>query len=375
MDSFCAHVKSAIFYIQKPTALLHPKRRKATKKQMANTPKIHYFTMNDESINCYGYRVLSNGIDLSAFKRNPVGFWNHQSDDDDMPICKWVSFEVKDGKLIGGLQVDTDDEKGVRLDSKISNGYVNAVSIYFDPIELSDAPEHILAGQRNATITKCLLLECSPVGLPGNYNAVKLKGVAGTAIALNNATPVDALAHLFNRTLNTNNTMTNEQKTLLGLAETATDEQVTEALKNLQAKATTIPPAVPPVPAEATTLSQADNAELLALRAERVSGLVDGAVTAGKITLAEKDAYTKLANGDFETTKKVMDAMKVVPKLSNFVGNTTTGGDVNTGIATKMEDCEFYKLSRTNTKELERIQAEEPSRFEALKNEYRALLK
>jgi hypothetical protein len=348
---------------------------------MANTPKIHYFTMNDESVNCYGYRVLSAGIDLSAFKNNPIGFWNHKSNDtykveNEMPICKWVSFEVKDGKLIGGLQVDIDDEQGARLERKILNGYVNAVSIYFDPIELSDAPEHLLAGQRNATITKCLLLECSPVGLPGNYNAVKLKGVTGSAIALNNATPADALAHLFTHNLNTNHTMTNEQKTLLGLAETATDEQVTTALKALQAKASTPPAVAPTVPAEATTLSQADNAELMALRAERVNGLVDGAVTAGKITLAEKDAYLKLANGDFETTKKVMDAMKVIPKLSNYVaGGTTTGGDVNTGTATKIEDCDFYKLSRTNTKELERIQAEEPSRFEALTNEYRALLK
>ncbi len=341
--------------------------------------KKYQFIMSDESVvNCYGFRVLTAGIDTeTAFAKNPVGFWNHKANDtwketDDMPICKWLSWEKKEGKLIGWLEVDTDDERGKRLASKIEKGYVNAVSIYFDPVEISESPEHLLIGQTRPTITRSILLECSPVGLPGNYNAVRLKLKDGGCIALNaasTANDIDSAIPRINMSIKNSN-MTPEQKALLGLSADATDQQVTEALTALKNKSAA-PAAAPAAQAAAPEGEDADAKELIALRKERVTTLVNQGIADRKFTEAERETYESLALKDFDGTKKAIASMQPAVKLSSLLQPGTTHSQG----ATKVEDCEFYKLSKGNTRELSRIQAEEPDRFKAIHDEYVNLVK
>lgn len=39
-------------------------------------------TVSDETVNRHGYRVLTSGIDIEGFKKNPVMLYNHLRADD-----------------------------------------------------------------------------------------------------------------------------------------------------------------------------------------------------------------------------------------------------------------------------------------------------
>jgi len=59
----------------------------------------------------------------------------------------------------------------------------------------------------------------------------------------------------------------------------------------------------------------------------RIEAMVANAITAGKITEAQKEKYMKLAEADFETTKSVIDEMNVSVKLHSIVNQGN--GDTN----------------------------------------------
>ena len=45
------------------------------------------FVLTDESVNSYGYRVLTSGIKMEQFLKNPVMLYSH--DNNRMPIGTW----------------------------------------------------------------------------------------------------------------------------------------------------------------------------------------------------------------------------------------------------------------------------------------------
>ena len=147
------------------------------------------FICSDESINRYGFRVLTAGIDLTEFKKNPVMLFNHErmswsADVYNGPIGRWDNIEVKDGKLMAEPIIDANDPKGAILSSKVENDFIRAASIGFQIMETSEDPKLMLPGQTRPTITKCKLFEISLVDLPANTNAVKLFDDSGNAIEL-----------------------------------------------------------------------------------------------------------------------------------------------------------------------------------------------
>lgn len=133
------------------------------------------FIVSDESINSYGFRVLTAGIDTSRFLKNPIGLFNHSDEwmDDNYagPIAKWSDLKIEGGQLLATAEFDIDDPKGKIIANKVDKGFLNAASIGFRVIETSEDPELMLPGQRYATVTKCQLIEISIVYVPSNENA------------------------------------------------------------------------------------------------------------------------------------------------------------------------------------------------------------
>ena len=133
------------------------------------------FICSDESINSYGFRVLTAGIDLTRFLKNPIGKFNHCDEWDDPnysgPICKWSDVKKEGGQLIALPVFDIDDPKGKLIANKVDKGFLNAASIGFRIIETSEDPKLMLPGQKYATVTKCMLIEISVVDIPSNENA------------------------------------------------------------------------------------------------------------------------------------------------------------------------------------------------------------
>jgi HK97 family phage prohead protease len=128
--------------------------------------------LSDETLNRYGYRVLTRGIQLEAFLRNPVMFYNHNRST--LPIGRWENIRRDDGKLIATPVFDTADAFALQIKRKFEDGFINAASIGLSVVATSNEQAAMLPGQKWPTVTKCELFEVSIVDIPANANAIKL---------------------------------------------------------------------------------------------------------------------------------------------------------------------------------------------------------
>ena len=181
-----------------------------SEKQDTNTPIT--FVLSDESVNSYGFVVLTEGIDTSAFERNPVMLYMHNRDGN--VIGRWENIR-KDGKrLLGDAVFDDSTELAATVKKQVEKGFLRSVSIGIEQI----ATEELNGVQ---TVTKCRLIEASIVDIPSNENAVKLFRRTG--------------GYVYNlKELETDNTP-EDLKTaliaLLGLEKDADDKDIIEAVK------------------------------------------------------------------------------------------------------------------------------------------------
>ena len=134
------------------------------------------FIISDESVNRYGYRILSRGMSTTSFKKNPVVFYNHGTYS--LPIGKGKNLcHEPDGTITLDIDFDTEDEQALAVQKKAERGFLNACSVGIDVLETSADASVVLSGQTRPTVTRCELLELSICGIPGNRNALRLNGV------------------------------------------------------------------------------------------------------------------------------------------------------------------------------------------------------
>jgi len=137
------------------------------------------FILSDEIVNDRGSRILTSGIDLDRFKKNPIMLWMHRRDDgwdfsQVLPIGKWENIRIEDDKLMADPVFDENDKFATLIRSKVENDLIKGCSIGINPKEFSEDPKFLVKGQTRATITKCELYEASIVDLPSNKNTVRL---------------------------------------------------------------------------------------------------------------------------------------------------------------------------------------------------------
>ena len=133
------------------------------------------FVASTESVDRYG-DVVAQNWDLSAYERNPIVLLNHNANS--LPIGKGA-VSVKDGQLMIEVEFDKDDEMAQRVERKARNGFLNAVSVGFNPIEAvqrSKLPkDHPAYTERGGNyFSKSELLEVSIVTIPANSEATTL---------------------------------------------------------------------------------------------------------------------------------------------------------------------------------------------------------
>jgi HK97 family phage prohead protease len=207
---------------------------KDTKKETKEVNKT--FVLSDESVNCYGFRVLTAGIDLTNFKNNPIMLWAHtrswcDKTDTILPIGKWDNVRIEAGKLMGDAVFDMDDDFAAKIAKKVEGGFIKACSIGFEVLEKSDLPEHITIGQTRSTVTRCKLIEVSITDIPANANAVTLYDDSGKIIELT-AESADCVIGLINNK-NENNQGMKLIALKLGLSENATEAEILAKLQDL----------------------------------------------------------------------------------------------------------------------------------------------
>lgn len=267
--------------------------------------------ISDESINSYGFWVNTDGIDLSAFLKNPVMLWNHNRSSlgtnfDQLPIGRWKDLRVENGVLTGEPVFDENDEFAVKIKQKYESGILNACSIGFAPLEWSDAPEMLKEGQKVATVTRCRLLEISICDIPSNANA--------TVVLYDDDNKVINLSDLPNKAIGPkiNNNMPKEIALTLGLDENASPQACVNAITELKSE-------IASHEATRQNLEEENRQMRLRLKAiddaaaeaqkQEVVNLLDDAVKSGRIDATARPKFEKLFELDHEAAKTALAAL------------------------------------------------------------------
>lgn len=304
------------------------------------------FVVSTEAVNQFGFWVKTDGINLDNAKNNCPCFYDHRTWD--VPLGHWENFRVVNNELIADLIIEGSNEREKDYITKIENGDIKGASIGADPIRWNDSPLQIKPGQIVPTAEAVDLYEISLTPLPANKNALALK-FEGNLITLNN-TNVNILP-----TLNNNNMKQIALK--LGLAETATETEIVQAIGALQLSSqqgTAFKEGILKVADEGLSEEQKEIFKTLSL-SNPTQALKFASSCKASTTGSEKEE---------EQSENGLKLKKDV-KLSELIKK---------GTSDNKEDADAKKtydyLQRFNKVELTRIQKEEPNKYKELAKAY-----
>lgn len=198
-------------------------------------------------LNCYGTRVLTEGIDLEQYKKNPILLYMHTRSER-LPIGTITNIRIDGDILYGTPQIDGDTDEEKIIAQKWERGTLRMLSAGLDVIAISDDPALLVPGQTRPTITKSKLNEVSIVDIGANDDALQCCKLYGNGNILNLAKDEDAaMLPLLKKDVeptdgsgaDTNKqTLTqfsmNKILLALGLAEASTEDQAVTAIQLLQ---------------------------------------------------------------------------------------------------------------------------------------------
>ena len=310
---------------------------------MSKTKRVR---ISNESLNSYGTRVLTAGMNVEQYNRNPVLLYMHERGQ----VIGYVKdLKVEGDEVTGELMFDEATELSQRCKKQWEFGSLKMVSAGIDILELSEDPKHLVQGQTSPTISKSKLFEVSLVDIGANDDAIVLKK-DGKRIELGkDAARELPLLHSNNNKNQKPKQMDQEKLALqLGLPKDADEATINAKLAKLQADG-----------AEAETLRQ----ERDTLRAARIETLVNAAIAEKKIGEDKKQQFLDLGKKiGADELKRTFDAMSPQVKLSNIVngGGAPAGGH-----------AEYKKLSDVPSDELSKMREQNPAQYKKLyKAEY-----
>ena len=296
------------------------------------------FVFNDQNqANSYGFRILTAGISLKRFNKNPIMLNQHWNSTSNV-LGKWENLKVEKDLLLGEPVFDVADEEALKVSGKVDRGFINSCSmgITFKREDLKIIGTELI-------MEKCELYECSIVAVPSNANSIRLYAENGVLLKDDEVKQLCLSLQPVNELETPNENQTLEFNTI-------DMKKITLSLAVLTAlsfdKAT---PEVDVETVEAAVLKLSnENATLkakqLALEAaaetaqeKAIDEMVNLAITEGRIPATKKDDFVNLAKANFELAKTTIASIPAKVTMSNQVvpGATTT-------VATK---ADFQKLS------------------------------
>lgn len=299
--------------------------------------------ITNDSLNSYGTRVLTSGMEISQYERNPVLLYQHNRGQ----VIGYVKdIKVENNEVTGELMFDCASELSQRCKKQFEFGSLRMVSVGIDVLETSEAKEHLVQGQTRATITKSKLFEVSLVDIGANDDAIVLHK-DGELITLSKDEKSSYLPLISNNQILTKM----EQKTLcllLGLPETADEAAIKAAIEKLKT-----------AQSELTKL-EAENATL---ELERLVSTVDKAIVEKRIDATKKDQFVELGKKvGCQELQNVFAAMTPQTKLSAVIGHhggAPTGGEKTYKKLSEVPSSEILKLRAENPEEYKKLYMEE----------------
>lgn len=310
------------------------------------------FIINTSGLNSYGTRVLTSGIDVGQFSRNPVLLYMHTRgfDGKSTPIGRVENIRVEGDELRGTPVFDTKDPFAAEIGRKWEENFIRMCSAGVEPVELSSAPEHLLPGQSRATVVRSKLVEVSIVDIGSNDDALQLYEPSGKLLRLASGVESEIVPLLKNANTppaaepapgddngnNQNLFSMNKILLTLGLPATATEDDAVKAITKLQGEA----------------------AKVASLELARIETAVDAAIDAKKATADKRDTLITLGkNAGFEALQSTIAMLTPVQKPTQLINPTSgaaTGSSVELSYS-QMSDEQLRKLEKENPNEFIRL--------------------
>ncbi len=297
--------------------------------------------ISNDSLNSYGTRVLTAGMNVEQYCRNPVLLYMHERGN----VIGYVKdIKVENDEVTGELAFDEATELSKRCKKQFEFGSLKMVSAGLDTIEMSEDSAHLVAGQTSPTSK---LFEVSVVDIGANDDALVLKK-DGKRITLGRDGECP-LPELSNNHQKSKSEM--EQKAIalqLGLPETATDAEIAEKLGEFKA---------------AKEENVKLRAEKDALALANITSLVEKAIGEKRIGADKKQQFIDLGKKiGVEELTNTFAAMSPQVKLSAVLGQHGTA---------KTETATYKKLSEVPGDKLLEIREQQPDEYKRLyKAEY-----
>jgi HK97 family phage prohead protease len=232
---------------------------------MAKKKNKYTFLVSDESVNSYGFKVLTAGIDTTQFERNPVMLFMH--DRSTQVIGRWENLRTEKDKLYADAVFDEADPEAKKIAGKVERGFIKAASIGIT----------ILEKEKNEVL-KSELREISIVDIGSNKNALRLYDDKNQIVTLKlkRLNDMDLLSELIK---------------ILELPEDSKDSDVIKAVSDVLKRAT-------------DAESKIEQAEK-----ETAEKLINLGISKGVINLKQKENYHNLFKSDFDNTKNIVEEL------------------------------------------------------------------
>ncbi|MDR2557034.1 MAG: phage protease [Bacteroidales bacterium] len=299
------------------------------------------FCLTDNSVNVYGYRLLTDGFVQERF--NPaIGYFMHKRE---LGVAvRWEDFRVDGDKLYAKPVIN--ESAFPNLFAEIEAGFYAGASVgSIVALEFSDDDKMKLADQTGITVTKWFPREISIVDLPGNYNALaQLYDESDNVLYDLSDKKLQKKSEMKKFELNA------EQLQLLDLSDNATDDQITVALKNLADKAK-----------RADAAEKALNDLKAGMTQKQVKAILEKGMSEHKLTKELADSLEKDYAGNPDGLQKLVDAMQP----QKFV-TKQTNSKVPTDLPEKYKGKSFNDLYVSG--DLEHLKADYPDYYEILKS-------
>lgn len=273
--------------------------------------------ISNESLNSYGTRILTEGMDISQYQRNPVLLYMHQRG---LVIGYVKDIKKEDGEITGELEFDEASPESIRVKKQFEFGSLKMVSAAVDILELSEAPEFLVVGQTRPTVTRSRLFEVSVVDIGSNDDALVLtKDGQELKLAKDGSSPLPLLN--INPINQTKQMDLKEMALLLGLDANADEATVKAKIDELKASKT-----------EAETLRQ----EKDTLTLSAITTAVETGINEKRIPADKKGHFVELGKKiGLESLKTTIAAMTPQTKISAVLHKDGNGNLVS----------EYQKLS------------------------------
>ena len=298
--------------------------------------------ISNEILNSYGTWIVTAGMDIAQYQRNPVLLKMHQRG----VVIGFVKDIRKDGSdVTGELEFDEASPESIQAKKQFDFGSLRMVSAGIDILELSEDPALLKPGQTRPTVTRSKLVEVSVVDIASNDDALVLsKDGVRLELGKDGSNPLPMIG---NKPHKTTNMEISKLALELGLPATATEAEVMAKIADLKA-----------AKQEADTLRT--EKEQLTLSA--ITQAVEAGIEQKRIPADKKDHFIALGKtAGLETLKTTIAAMTPAQKVTAVL---------NRGVAVEQPGT-YKKLSEVPADKLEALRKEDRETYIALfKAEY-----